>query len=438
VHVSFMNHSAAVALLLLHPLIAPTHAQQGAALTLGAAISRALATHPSVGAADQAVRAAKGTRLTARSWSNPSFNYQREEASSAAPGHGTTAMSRETMTFGMLPLEPIYQLWPRASQASAEVRAAEADLGAARRTIALNAAAAFFSVASAQVSVEALVDVRGWLDSLVAYTRARVGEGAAAEVDLIRLEVEHGRVQTDLAMARVDLARSRAQLARMVGTDSFALAAATDTFEVGAPLPAREALLTLARERRPELLAARARVDAARSGVSVERSRIVREVGVMAGVKTMAGSRSLMTGISLPVPLFDQNRGEIRRADANRRIAAFELEQVEREVAADVSASYAAVQALTEQLDLMQGSLLRRAEEARRIAEAAYREGATSLIQVLDAARAFAEARQVYYRAQFARQQSILELNAAIGASDVAGLLSAPTSSIPPRREDQQ
>jgi outer membrane protein TolC len=85
----------------------------------------------------------------------------------------------------------------------------------------------------------------------------------------------------------------------------------------------------------------------------------------------------------------------------------------------------------------MQGSLLRRAEDARRIAEAAYREGATSLVQVLDAARAFAEARQVYYRALFARQQSIVELNAAIGASDVAGLLAAPASSIPPRREDQ-
>lgn len=435
-HVSLMRHSAAVALVLLNPLMMRTHAQQGAALTLGAAISRALATHPRVGAAAEAVRAAKGNRLTARSWANPAFNYQ-SDGSNGPATHGTPSMARETMTFGTLPLEPIYQLWPRASQASAEVRAAEGDLASARRTIALDASAAFFSVASAQVSVEALLDVRGWLDSLVAYTRARVGEGAAAEVDLIRLEVEHGRVQTDLAMARVDLARSRAQLAKMIGTDSFALIATTDTLEGGADLPPREALLALARGRRPELLAARARVDAARSGVSVEHSHVVREVGVMVGVKTMAGSRSLMTGVSLPVPLFDQNRGEIQRADAHRRIAAFELEQVEREVAADVSASYAAVQALTEQVDLMQGSLLGRAQEARRIAEGAYREGATSLVQVLDAARAFAEARQGYYRAQFARQLSVLQLNAAIGASDVAALLSVPASSTAPRREDQ-
>lgn len=434
-HVSLMLQSAALALL-FNPLISLTSAQEGAALTLSAAVSRAVATHPRLGVAAEAVRAARGSRLMARSWTNPSFNYQSDGSSDPAAG-GLPALERETMTFGMLPLEPIYQLWPRASQASAEVRAAEADLVTARRAVALDAAAAFFSAASAQVSVEALLDVRGWLDSLVAYTRVRVREGAAAEVDLIRLEVEHGRVQTDLAMARVELARSRAELAKMLGDDSFALVTPVDTLPAGVPLPSRQALLTVASERRPELLAARARVDAARSGVSVERSRIVREVGVMAGVKTMAGSRSLMIGISLPVPLFDQNRGEIRRADAHRRIAGFELEQIEREVAADVNATYAAVQALTEQVDRMQGSLLRRAEEARRIAEAAYREGATSLVQVLDAARAFAEARQVYYRAMFARQQSVLQLNAAIGASDLAEMLAAPASSIPRRREDQ-
>jgi outer membrane protein TolC len=60
--------------------------------------------------------------------------------------------------------------------------------------------------------------------------------------------------------------------------------------------------------------------------------------------------------------------------------------------------------------------MLQRAEESRRIAEGAYREGATSLTQVLDAARALVDARDVYYRAVFARNQSLIELNAAIGS----------------------
>src|SRR5207247_295103 len=179
------------------------------------------------------------------------------------------ALDREVMTFAMVPLEPLYQLWPRASQASAEVRAAEADLASTRRMVALDAAAAFFSASSAQVSVDALLDVRNWLDSLVGYTRARVREGAAAEVDLIRLEVEHGRTETDLAMARVDLARTRAQLATVIGTESFALVAPKDTIEGVAALSSRDTLLSRAMTSRPELRAADARLDAAKSGVSV-------------------------------------------------------------------------------------------------------------------------------------------------------------------------
>ena len=417
--VKSISRTAALAVVLINVTVASVRAQerflQRDTLTLDAAIARALATHPRIGAARQSVRAARGTRLTARSWTNPTFNYQAESMPAAMTG---MPLDREVMTFATVPLEPLYQLWPRSAQASAGVRAAEADLDGARRMIALDAAAAFFSASSAQVSVDALLDVRNWLDSLVSYTRARVREGAAAEVDLIRLEVEHGRTETDLAMARVDLARARAQLATFIGTESFTLSVPADTIEGVAALPPRDTLVSLALIHRPELQAADARLDAARAGVSVERSRIVRDVGVMVGAKTTQGTRSLMTGLSLPIPLFDQNRGEIQRADAQRRIAMFEREQIARQIAADVSASYAAVQTLTEQLSLMRDSLLRRAEEARRIAEAAYREGATSLVQVLDAARALAEARQVYHRALFARQQSILELNAAIGRDE--------------------
>lgn len=392
------------------------------ALTVEAAMARALANHPRIGAARENVRAARGSRLTARSWANPTLNYQSENM----PLSGRPALlSREVMTFAMLPLEPLYQLWPRSSQASAEVRAAEADLRGIRRDIAVGAAAAFYSVASAELSVDALGNVRLWLDSLVEYTRARVREGAAAEVDLIRLEVEHGRAETELALARVDLARAQARLSTFVGSDSISIAIQIDS---AAPIStiANSDLVARATSSAPSLQAAQARADAARAGLAVERSRMVRELGVMAGVKTMEGTRTLMAGFSLSLPLFDQNRGEIQRADARQRMVTFEREAVTREVIADVTALHAAYVALSNQLASMQGSLLRRAEEARRVAQGAYREGATSIVQVLDAARALSEARHIYHRALFARQMSLIELNAALGVDDAASLLRPP------------
>ncbi len=96
-------------------------------------------------------------------------------------------------------------------------------------------------------------------------------------------------------------------------------------------------------------------------------------------------------------------------------MAAFNKQNIEREVVADLTATWAAVQTLSAQLSRMQGGLLRRAEEARSIAEAAYREGATPLTQVIEASRALADARQVYFRALFARAQSLVELDDTIG-----------------------
>jgi cobalt-zinc-cadmium efflux system outer membrane protein len=393
---------------------------EGPILTVERVVETALTTNPRVGAAREMVSAAQGSRRTARSWTNPSFTYQTEEMD-VVGAHGTGATAREAMWTAMLPLEPIYQLGSRATRANAEVRAAEADFRSARREIALRAVGDYYATALAQVSVNGLQEIATWLDSLVAYTRARVREGAAAEVDLIRLQVEQDRAGTDLAISRAELARSRAELASLIGTDSFAVdpVVATKVPPGFANAVALDALTSQATTHRPEIAAADARVKAAGAAVSLEQRAVLRELGVMAGVKRMLGDASVVAGLSMPLPIFDRNRGEIQRARAQQRLAAFDRESTERQVVAEVRAAYAAVTMLGAQVARIDGSMLQRAEESRRIAEGAYREGATSLTQVLDAARSLVEARESYYRAVFARNQSLIELNAAIGSENL-------------------
>lgn len=403
-----------IAACLLVAAFAPLRAQSQP-LTLTATIRRVLETHPAAGAAGERVRASRGSRLTARSWTNPTITYQVEhEPSVASP----TTKERRVSAFAMLPLEPIYQLGSRASRAGAEVRRAEADLRDTRRQLALAAASAFHRVASARVAVEATEDVQRWLDSLITYTRIRVREGVNAEADLIRLEVEQGRAGTELAMARIELVRARSELGVLVGMDSVTIDATADSAGAIAVLPALPTLIALALKHRPDLASAQANLDAMRAGVGVERSAIVREVGAMAGVMEMSGTRFLMAGVSLPFPLFDQNRGEIQRAAAERRLAGFEHSLVKRQITADVVSAYDAARSLSGQAALIGTALVQRAEEGRRIAEGAYREGATPLVQVLDAARAYADARMLYYRLVFARHQSLIELSAAVGSDD--------------------
>jgi cobalt-zinc-cadmium efflux system outer membrane protein len=148
---------------------------------------------------------------------------------------------------------------------------------------------------------------------------------------------------------------------------------------------------------------------------------IVREIGATFGAKRAAGQTSMVAGVSLPLPIFDPNRGEIARASAERDAAQFELAARERTASAELAGAYDAARLLTERAALLargangRPPLLARADEGRRIALGAYREGAVSLLQVIDAARAWGDARLAFYQTLYAQHESVAALLVARG-----------------------
>ena len=411
-----------------------------APLALREIIQRATSQHPLIAAARARVAAARGARVTAGAFPNPVLTYSVENI--AFPGRTPlNGIDRETQTYATLPLEPLIQRWGRVRSASDNVRAADADLLRARQLVALDAARAFFRMAAAQVSVDASQDVHDRLAEIVVFNRARVREGVAAEADLIRTEVELDRVGAGVTLDRVELVRARAALAAYIGvgpareagetgpTDS--LRVAIDPGSSGdSTLRSLAEFMQQARIRRPDIIAARARSAALRSDVSVQRALVVRQVGATLGSKRAAGITSMIAGISFPVPLFDQNRGEIERAQGERLAAEQELVWTERSAAAEVRAAYDAARLLTEQAARLGSSATGRAEESARIAVAAYQEGAISLLQLLDATRTLADARVAYRRIQLSQQEGILELDAAVGGALLTSL-AAPADAHP-------
>lgn len=433
---------APVALALILFALAPgarTATGQPAPLRVDDVVARALAQNPLVDAARARVAAARGARRTAGVLPNPILTYWTEGG--PFPGRAADArFQRETQTYGTLPLEPLVARGSRVRRADAEVRAADADLARARQTVALDAARAFYRVAAAQVAVDAVDDVRVQLTELARFTGARVREGRTAEADLIRTQVEEERLATEAALQRAELARAQALLAPYLGVGGAAAVAAAEPASVGgdaldalrvvvddnasagaaSALPLLSAMVTAAGVRRPDVRAARERAAAARAEVGVQQSLLARQLAATFGSKRTAGVTSMIASVSVPLPLFDRNRGEVQRAAALRTAADDELAWAERQADAEVRAAYAATRLLDAQTTRLQGGFLVRAEESRRIALAAYREGAVTLLQVLDASRTLADARQLYYRTLFARRLSLLELRAAAG-EDLAG-----------------
>ena len=416
-----------MSVVMLHPTGTDVHAQTPAQAAtppkewaFDDVVRAAISQHPLVEAARDRITAASGTRQTAGSFANPVATYWMDN--SAFPGPSpTVGLSRETSTYVTVPLEPLFQRAPRIHRAEADVRSAEIALLAARREVALEAARVFYRVALAQVPLDVLEENRRGIERLVSYNQSRVTEGATAEVELIRVQVELDRAATNVALSEVDLAKSRAELWPFLsaGPPSGALAPLRVVVPSGGSartlLAPVNTFVTQARERRSEVLSAGARVSAASAETAVQHALTVRQIGATFGFKRTEGDNSMIAGLSVPVPLFDRNRGEVQRATGELLAARQELAWTERIVAAEVEGAYYAAERLSAQVSTLAPSFLDRADEANRITLGAYQEGAATLLQVLDAARALADARLTYSRAVLAQHESLFDLAMASG-----------------------
>lgn len=427
-------------------------------LTLVMLLDSVTATHPLVAASRARVRAAEAMRSTAGVHGNPVFGFLVDNTPfpGAAPVPASSGLQRENLTTLTVPLEPIYQRGARVRQADAEVRVARADAAGERLRLARAASEAFYRAAIAQVGVDVLGDLTGWLDSVAAYNQSRVREGATAEADLIRTELERDRAMAEETMQEAELARARAVLLSYLAVRSDEDAhLRVDAGDEPLPLPPNglvdlrslpignavrsdttsasvRARGQLTLSNRPDVLAARERVSASTAGIATQNALLIRQLGATIGVKQSAGTSTMIAGVSFPVPVFDQNRGEVARARAEGDIATYELADRERTARAEIEGAREAAELLTARVALLSGAaienaqmkaqdttrsigILTRAEESRRIALGAYREGAVPLIQVLDAARAWGDARLTFYRTLYAQHESVLDLLTAQG-----------------------
>lgn len=409
--------------------MAPAVVAQRAPLRVDDVLRTALETSPQVRAAQARVDAARGASMTAATLPNPLLTYQVEN--SRFPGQRTLpGLDAERSLFATIPLEPIYQRGPRMRRAEEDVHAAEAELAATRWSVALDALRTLDRLALAQLTVNSVTDVRKGLDELVAYNEQRVKEGVAAEGDLIRVKIERDRAAIEESVARAETARAAAELRRLTGQSASeasvgsAMTPAADVVSSGTapPIPSFDDVLARARAQQPELAAARARSAAARAEVEVQRAFSVRQLGATFGNKRIGKENSMIAGLTVPLPFFDRNRGEIARAASERLAAEEEEEWTERAVVARLEGAYEATRLLSEQARGMERDLVSRAEESRTIALAAYREGAGSLLQVLDASRALGEVRLTWARLLLAQRESRLELDAAAGGEPLQSL----------------
>src|SRR5262249_9243986 len=110
--------------------------------------------------------------------------------------------------------------------------------------------------------------------------------------------------------------------------------------------------------------------------------------------------------VSVPLPIFNRNQGEIARAEAEHQKVSRSLVALETNVGTEAASAYAEFQSARGLLGDIERELLKPAAEARAGTAYVYQAGATSLLDVLDAQRAFNETMDAYYTAQAAYRRA--------------------------------
>ncbi|WP_291983211.1 TolC family protein [Luteitalea sp.] len=290
----------------------------------------------------------------------------------------------------------------RVRQLTLDVQTACADVLRARSTLAL-----------AQDSLAALND-------LVRLNEQRVRAGDLAAVELLRTQLAQLQFETTVRQAEVGLRVARTRLQALIGL------AATDPLPEIEDDPSRVRpavdladVTARALAQRPDLLAARAEQARSQAEVRLQLAQGLVDYSVGAEYRRQQGvagkGNSIGVFFSSNLPLFNRNQGEIARARAEQQQLELQGAVLERNVRQDVDTSFAQYEASRAILDRLEASMLDRAREVRRITEYSYRRGEASLIEYLDAQRAYNDTMQTYNdaRADFAR--SVFQLRAAAG-----------------------
>lgn len=360
-------------------------------VTLEQALARAAAAEPGLNASAAGVDAARAGVEQAGAWRNPSLAVEAENFAGSGSLEGADGLET-TATY--------VQTIERGGDRRARIGVAEGDLAIAQSSSTLRRLDLLRDVQEAYVAAAVAAARRDLADDRVSI--AESVQGAVAErVDAAldpavsetraALELESARAELSAATASEEAARAR--LASFWAGETDFSVDLDGFYDPGSH--AREADIVDAKAS-PDLALIGAAQDRADAAVDLEVARSVQDVDVGAGVRHFndGGDVAAVAQLSVPLALFDRNRGAIAAARAERTRLAYEEESLRLAVLRDGAALQRERASAIGRVDSFRERVIPQAEAALEQVRDGYARGAFSSLEVLDAQRALHEARE--------------------------------------------
>lgn len=350
----------------------------------------AMESSRSVLAARDQITAARYAVQTAGAFPNPEVEYLGGTARSRGPSSNTGDARSLTLT------QPLDMPWRRSARIGSAEAGLEATMAVTRAfeaDVLARLRARYFEVLRREAELRNAKEDAKLMEDVRSRIALRVEVGEAPRFELIKADAEMLNAQKTAQAAEFRVEQTRSQLRQVVGGALPADFTLSGRLRDVPPLPDLGGLRQQAGETSPELARARADMVRAERQLDLERAQRWPNLALKAAVDEDPDMRTSKIGVVMTIPLWDRRSGPVGEASAQLARARNELAAQEFSLGQSLVVAYQQYQIAQTQVTALENGIVRQAESALKVAEAAYRFGERGFLEVLDAQRVYRAAR---------------------------------------------
>ena len=381
-------------MLLLFCLPTAAHAQESPrALSLADVLALVEERSPMLEAARWQVRAAEGRADQAGLFLNPELDVEVENFAGTGVAKGIGG-AETTIALGQA-IELGGKRSGRREVAMRESDATRLDAEQQRLDVLAQATRLFIAGLVAQEQARLENEAASLARETEVAVRRRVDAGRSPPAEALRANVARARADVRLNRVRREVVVAYGELASLWLGEASEIESLVGVL---AELP--EALwqdpLIQAVERSPRIVARKSEVSAAEAALDLAGAQAIPDPTFSVGYRRIndTNDHAVVAGLSLPLPVFDRNRGGIAEARAVVEQASAELSGERSQLLAQARATVARLNAARDEALALQRGILPTAEEALRETERGYQRGLFSLLDVLSAQQSLFDLRR--------------------------------------------
>lgn len=355
-----------------------------------------------------------------------SATIQRLPASVSSSGRATISRQyNANLGFSAYELDFFGRVQSLKDQALEQYLATEHARNSAQISLVAEVANAFLALAADRERLKIAQDTLKSQQESFALIKSRYEVGASSELDL-------RQAQTSVESARVDIARYNSQVAvdenalsLVVGAQISKELLPDGLTEITAVKDLKPGLPSDLIQRRPDILQAEGALKAANANIGAARAAFFPKITINTNIGTTSdqlvnlfspGSAAWLFAPQISVPIFDTGRNiaSLKVSETEKKIALAQYEKAIQSAFREVSDALVQRDSLVEQQQA-QMALTTASSESYRLADARYKAGISSYLNVLDSQRSYYAARQGLVSVNLSRSTNLVAVYKVLG-----------------------